>query len=76
MVYLIHSKEKEELKVIGNIIKGVGRYADGILTIITEDTLYDFNLVTGEYGYRTIGEYWYCGGLITIEALQKNQGRL
>lgn len=54
-----------------NLIKGVGKYADGILTIITEDTLYDFCLVTHEYGYRTLGDYWNCGGKVTLEALEE-----
>ena len=54
-----------------NIVEGVGKYADGILTIITGDTLYDFCLVTGEYGYRTVGDYFHCGGKVTFEALEE-----
>ena len=51
------------------LIKGVGNYADGVLTIITGDTLYDINLLTGEYGYRSVGDYWKCGGKVTHSEL-------
>ena len=54
-----------------NEIKGVGKYADGILTIITEDTLYDICLDNRQYGYRTVSDYWHCGGLVTIEELER-----
>ena len=53
------------------IIKGAGKYANGVLTIITVDTLYDINLVTGEYGYRTIGDYWHFGGKVTTSELAR-----
>ena len=58
-----------------NLIKGAGKYTDGILTIITEDTLYDFRLASGEYGYRTLGDYWNCGGKVTPEALEELRGQ-
>ena len=57
------------------LIKGMGKYADGVLTIITEDTLYDFCLASGEYGFRTVGDYWNCGGKVTPEALEELRGQ-
>ena len=58
-----------------HLIKGVGKYANGILTIITKDTLYDFCLATGDYGYRSVGDYWNCGGIVTHEALEELRGQ-
>ena len=49
------------------MIKVVGKYADGILTIITEDILYFFCLGSGDY--------WRCRGIVTPEVLEELMGQ-
>lgn len=51
--------------------KGFVKYNNGILTIITGNTMYDFCLDPVEYGYCNLGDYWYWGGLVTTEDLEK-----
>lgn len=42
-------------------IKGTGKYVNGVLTILTKDTLYDICFDSEQIGYRKIGEFLHCG---------------